>query len=410
MRTATGPRNSRTRRSRTSRRAARAGIALAALALAAGVVRLGATAALEHGDPISASQFSPGNARAAVAAARARVDAKEDASSPAVQALVRAALHRDVTVPGAIELRAIRFETSGDFARAARLFELSSAISRRSLPTRLWLIQRSVDHGDVAGALANFDVALRTSTAAPPILFPVLAGATSDPGLVRPIARLLDRPSDWRATFLSYAISEGSAAPIAAVVLSMRDRRAVRAAQADQLLIGRLVEQGQFNIAKQVSDRFGRAKSRGALVADHDFSQAAALYPFGWALTDSAEGGAARIHAGGGSALAYRAAASAQGQVATQLLMLELGAYRLATANAAPPADQSSVPFWTVTCAGTGGRQIALLPQPKAVQPAAVAFTVPNSCAAQWLALNVLPSDAPGGQSGAVRMVAVQRR
>ncbi|HYC66064.1 MAG TPA: hypothetical protein VEC14_15145, partial [Reyranellaceae bacterium] len=203
--------------------AARTAIVAAAIALSLPVLRSGAAQSLARADPVAAAELAPGDARAAVDAARARVEAGESAASPEVRRLVRTALRRDLTVPGALELRALDLELSGDRRRAGRLFELSSAISRRSLPTRLWLIQRSVDRGDVAGALDNFDLALRTSSAAPDILFPVLAGATADPGLVRPIAGVLDRPTDWRAMFLGYAISEGGAAPaIADVVLAMR--------------------------------------------------------------------------------------------------------------------------------------------------------------------------------------------
>ena len=412
MPTVTGRQTSRLRRSRASTRAARGAIALAALGLAIAVVRFGAASSLEHGDPVRASAFAPGNARAAVASARARINAGTDAASPAVRARVAAALRRDVTVPGAIELRAAQLHSAGDTARAARLFALSSAISRRSLPTRLWLIQRSVDRGDVAGALANFDLALRTSTAAPPILFPVLAGAASDPGLVEPIARLLDRPSEWRGTFLSYASGEVDAAvPLAAVVLRMRDRAAVTAGEADRVLIGHLVKQGEFATAKRIEERFGRGVPRGVLLIDPDFSRPEALYPFGWGLLDSAETGAARSRVGGRSALAFRAVAGAGGQVATQLLVLEPGAYRLATANAAAPADPSVLPFWTVTCAGNGGGRLALLRQPAALRDPAVAdFNVPGGCGAQWLAFHVLASDRHDGQSGAIRSVSVQRR
>ncbi|HUE79348.1 MAG TPA: hypothetical protein VMN38_06925 [Sphingomicrobium sp.] len=374
------------------------------------MLRTGAAASLGVSDPLRATQIAPGNARAAVAAVRARVEAGDNVASPALRSQVRAALLRDVTLPAAIELCAVQLEATGNARRASRLFELSSAISRRSLPTRLWLIQRSVDHGDVAGALANFDLALRTSSAAPEVLFPVLASAATDPQLVRPIARLLDRPSDWRAMFLSYAIHEGGeAAAMAEVVLRMRDRGAVTAAKADQMLIGQLVKQGAFAVAHRIHAAFGRAGSRAALVIDPDFDDAESRYPFGWGLTDAAQTGAARGRVGGSAALVYRAVPGAAGQVATQLLMLKPGAYRLVTASAAPPS--ADAPFWTVTCASRGGAQIALLSLPAETRVVAGAdFTVPAGCDGQWLGFNLRASDRPGGQAGAVRSVSVQRR
>ncbi len=396
-------------RSGRSKLVARSVIVLAALAMGIGVFRTGAAGSL---DPVAAAQIAPANARAAVAAARSRIDAGDDPLSPALRRQVRAALQRDVTLPTAIELRAVQYEAAGARRRAARLFELSSAISRRSLPTRLWLIQRSVDRGDVAGALANFDLALRTSSAAPPILFPVLAGAATDPQLVQPIARVLDRPSDWRAMFLSYAINQGgAAAPVAEVVLRMRDRAAVTEAQADEMLIAQLIKQGAFGTAYRIHRAFGRAVRSNASVVDPDFSDPETQYPFGWALVDGAQMGAARDRVDGRSALGYRALPGSAGQVATQLLMLGPGRHRLVTASLTPPNDPPNAPFWTVTCAGEGGAQIALLSQPDETNRAsAIEFTVPAGCAAQWLALNVRGGDVPGGQTGAVAFVFVLGR
>ena len=101
--------------------------------------------------------------------------------SALARSLVARALDRDLTQVPAIEMRALDLAVSGKESEARQLFHWSDRLSRRSLPTRLWLIQDAVDHGNVAGALRDFDIALRTTTDAQPILFPVLAKASSRP-------------------------------------------------------------------------------------------------------------------------------------------------------------------------------------------------------------------------------------
>ena len=164
---------------------------------------------------------------------------------------MRWALARDLTEVQAIEQRALDEALSGNSGRARRLFALSDRLSRRSLPTRLWLIQDAVDRGNVAGALRNFDIALRTTTDAQPILFPVLAKAAADQTLTNALARALDRPSDWRLMFVEWALTNmADVEPVANVVAHMHDDQFVRANAIDQRLMEHLVTAREFDAAK----------------------------------------------------------------------------------------------------------------------------------------------------------------
>jgi hypothetical protein len=389
----------------------RLAIVLASLVLIAAVLRVGVARWESRTDPIRAAEIAPHDARMATLAAKAAIDAGSRLNAPAVRSPTTAALARDLTIPSAIEIRALQAAAAGDQEREARLFELSNAISRRSLPTRLWRIQRFVDRGDVAGALDEFDIALRTSSAAPDILFPVLAGATTDPALTAPIAALLDRPQEWGVMFLNYAITDAGVAPaISEVVLAMRDRRAITDNQIDQILISELVSEREFEQARRVNDAF-HPRSRGRnLVQNSDFSDPASVFPFGWGLIQKGDRGAQRSIVHGRPALTYQSSPGGTGQVASQLLTLEPGGYRLVTKTAVGDSDSVSRPFWTLTCADRGGAQIVLLDQPaRSGASAATEFTVPPACTGQWLALNLRQSDSRH-RSGAIASVAVVRR
>lgn len=398
-------------RARGSRAAARAAIALGALGLSAVALLMGAANGLGRGDPAAGAALAPWDARMATAAAQALVDKGGKAETPRVRALVGAALARDATLAPALELRALQARADGDRRREARLFELSSAISRRSLPTRTWLIQRAVDHGDVAGALEDFDIALRTSANAPQLLFPALARATEDPALAAPIARVLDRPEDWRVMFLNYAITDGQAAPgVANVVMNMRDRRVITQNQIDQKLVAELVAEEAFADARRVHEVLHPAAARRGLVADPDFADPGMAFPFGWSLTERGDAGAVRAVADGRPVLAYRSLPGGSGVAATQLLTLPAGDYRLSLKTAIDASDREARPFWTLTCAQSGGGQIALVDQPaQAGGQAGADVAVPADCPAQWLALHLRESDSPD-QQGAIASVMVAKR
>jgi hypothetical protein len=373
-----------------SKAAWRAAIAVAAIVACAGVVgeqRLSSRATLES--------------------ARSLVEHGKPASDPAVQSLVHDALRHDLTQPAALELTALADENRGARSAAANLYKLSSRISRRSLATRLWLVQHSVDGGDVPATLANMDVALRTSSAAPAFVFPALARGLDDPALIGPIAQMVDRPSEWRETFLIYVADNAEPASAAALLFAARDRRTIIKDELDRRIIVRLVADGQFSLARRLDAAFARRPANAQPVADGAFGDPGARYPFGWGLTDTSELGASRESDGGHSVLAYHANTAEQGQVAAQLLTLPPGSYALTTrVNSATSA--ATPPLWTLSCAAPTRLLVTITLPDQAGQTATAPFSVPPGCDAQWLALTVRPALEP--QNGSVASVSITAR
>lgn len=384
--------------------AARCAIASAALAAAALFIpaSLATWAANDH--PRLAASIAPWNAEVAREAAAA---IPGDPRKPEIRALVAKSLRRDATQVEAIELRGLDLALSGKTAQARRLFQLSNVLSRRSLATRLWLIQDAVDRGDVAEALQNFDIALRTTTDAQPILFPVLTKASADPRLTVALARTLDRPSEWRLMFVDWALSNAAdVAPIAKVVAQMRDDRFVIGNNLDQQLINRLVSSNEFEQAKILNHRFGHPE---AAIADPNFADLKAHYPFGWGLVSNGSIGAERALGGSIPMLTYRAAPANSGQVAAQLLALEAGNYLLATGTAATATGAD--PYWSLSCGELQNKELAHIDQPmKAGGRAEIGFTVPPGCSGQWLTLRLRPAADSSPQSGAIAFVSVSAR
>ena len=336
--------------------------------------------------------------------ARGLIRQNRSPTEPEVTNLVQGALRRDLTQPAALEMRALAYERSGDRAAASRLYRLSDRISRRSLATRLWLVQDAVGRGDVRQALANMDVALRTSSAAPNFVFPALARGLEDPALVKPIAAMVDRPSDWREAFLIYASDSAEPTSAAALFLALRNARVISKDELDLKLIARLVDGGKFTLARRLDATFEPRAASGELVEDGSFDNSAARYPFGWGLAENGELGATREIEDGRAVLAYHANPAEGGQVAAQLLMLRPGSYELDLKAGRSQATQVP-PVWTLACAGQA-KTIATVPlTPGRRARQVVGFTVARDCPAQWLTLTVRPALVP--QAGSIERVTI---
>jgi len=327
-------------------------------------------------------------------------------TAPQVQDSVRKALRRDLTQPAALEMRALAFERNGDRESAARLYGLSDRIGRRSLATRLWLVQDAVQRGDVKGALANMDVALRTSSAAPTFVFPAMVHGLDDPELVEPIAALVNRPSDWREGFLIYATDNADSSSAAALLLNARTVPFIVKDELDRKLVARLVDDGKFALAWQLDAAFDPRPPGTGLVEDGSFNDPAVRYPFGWGLNDKGEIGASRETENGRPVLAYHANVAESGQVAAQVLMLKPGTYAL-DLLAGRSAPTEVPPVWTLACAGET-RILAMLAMPPGHAHAGVRFSVPPNCVAQWLVLTIRPALTP--QSGSVENLTISAR
>jgi hypothetical protein len=186
----------------------------------------------------------------------------------------------------------------------------------------------------------------------------------------------------------------------------MRDDRFVVGNSLDQQLINRLVSSEEFDQAKVLNQRFGHP---AAAVADSNFADLRAHYPFGWGLVSNGSIGAERALSGSIPMLTYRASPANSGQVAAQLLTLKEGNYILATRTAASAVGAD--PYWTLSCGELQSRELARIDQPmNAGDRAEVAFTVPPGCSGQWLTLRLRPAADSSQQSGAIAVVSVSAR
>jgi hypothetical protein len=129
--------------------------------------------------------------------------------------------------------------------------------------------------------------------------------------------------------------------------------------------------------------------------------------PFNWSLTSSNVGFAERRGGGGLNVMFH---GREDGVLASQLLLLPPGRYRLTVQGAGLGAHAESL-AWTVVCAN-GNAVIASATLPETVR-SGLPLTVGPSCPAQYLRLAGTASDMPQAADatiGAVRLMPERRR
>jgi len=149
-------------------------------------------------------------------------------------------------------------------------------------------------------------------------------------------------------------------------------------------LLDSLVRAGNYAKARAVWARLAHIPAADGLIFDPQFRDSTAPGPFNWTLASSTLGLAERQSAGRLHLLYY---GQEDGQLASQLLVLVPGRYRLAMQVSGDVANAGGL-VWTITCQGSNA-VLATLPLSDAARlRQGVAFDVPKSCTAQALQLN----------------------
>lgn len=359
-------------------------------------------------DPMQAHALAPGNGRITAQLARqmASTEAipldRERANRLALQAI-----RQDPTAVAAIATLGLNAQVRGDTAGARRLFAFAERLSRRDLPTQLWAVEDAVGRGDITGAIRHYDVALRTSSSAPNLLFPILASAIAEPSVRASLAGTLATKPNWGADFVAY-VAGNSPTPRATASLFLALRRLGIAVpeQADTKLITSLVARNEFEPAwsyyskiRPGSDRWRSRDPR--FIADFSFPS-----PFDWVPVNDAGTNASIQRSDKGGLIDLSAPASVGGPLLRQLQLLPPGNYQMKGHSMGINQSRAANPYWTLTC--PDGHELGRVVVPNSDQAGGLytgRFSVPGDCSVQTLTLVARPSDAAGGLSGQIDQV-----
>ena len=317
--------------------------------------------------------------------------------STAVFETVYAASRKAPLAPEPFLVRGVQAQLSGDSALAERAFVQAKARDARSLPARYFLADHYLRQRNAAKGLREVAALARLTPSGLGNLAPYVAQYAQNPTNREQLRVLFGREPALEDMSLAILARDPESADLV-LSLSSPTRRNSRSPWLPHLLAS-LIQDGQYSRARQVwAALSGVQLSPRELVFDPKFTRKDEPAPFNWSLTSSAIGLAERQRGGGLHVIFY---GQQEGPLATQLLVLPAGRYRMKTEAAG--AGQAESLRWSLLCATTS-QLISTVRLDRAVREG-WSFTVPPTCPAQVLEFGGLPSDSP--QQVDVRVQAV---
>ena len=371
----------------TIRGAVAVGLALLA---AAQVVRTAAVRALGETSPGSAARLWPSHPEVQLSLALTEIAtaAREGRPvSPAAFRTVASASRKAPLAPEPFLVRGVQAQLAGNLALAEKAFGEARWRDGRSLPARYFLAEHYLRQREAAKGLREIVALTRLIPRGELQLAPYVARYAHSPAN-RDQLRALFRtePSLEHSVLATLAADPRNADLI--VALSNPQRRSAKSPWLPALLES-LVADRQYSKARQIWAGVSHVRlDPRNLVFDPHFVRPDEPAPFNWTLTSSTVGLAERQRGGGLHVLYY---GQEDGPLASQLLVLPAGVYRLVT-KAAGGARADPL-RWTVVCAPTNA-PIASAPL-RSATGGGWRFRVPGDCAAQRLELAGVSSEAP---------------
>jgi hypothetical protein len=365
----------------------RALVLITAALLAATVVRNAAVKMPAQSSPVGAAGVWPTHPTAEISFAMteiARAARDRRPVPPSAFALIGDAATKDPLAPEPFLVRGVQAELAGKGALAQRAFEAAQWRDPRSLPAAYFLADRYVRAGDVERGLRQIAALARLSPNGATTAGPYIAAFAAN-SANWPVLRKVFRSNPELAGPALNALASNIATVPA--VLALTDP-STKASQAQWLaaLLNTLTEAGQYARARAIWAKASGART-DEVIHDARFTDKVAPPPFNWSLTSSAVGLAERQPGGRLHVLFY---GQEDGILATQLLLLKPGPYRLTMQLIGDPARARSL-NWSVWC------DKAPAPIDSVTLEAAAAggwrFKVPAGCAAQWLKLSGASGD-----------------
>lgn len=363
-------------------------VVLAAGLLMVQIVRNAVVASEATRNPQRAARVWSGNpaietSRAMAAIAQA---AREGRQVPASAfAAMRLASVREPLAPEPFLVRGVQAELSGDPRTAERAFQAAQWRDPRSLSAAYFLADAYLRAGDVSRGLPQVAALARLAPGGTSAVAPYLAAYARSPRNWPALRSLFQAHPEMAGPALTELAKTASSA---SAVLALADLRQ-KAGDAPWLapLLNSLTVAGDYGRAQAIWARATGVRP-GPYLYDASFSDKTSPPPFNWSLTSSAVGLAERQVGGRLHVVFY---GRDDGILATQLLLLQPGRYRLSMQLAGDAARARSL-NWSIWC------DKAAEPISSVTIDAAARgwqFTVPQSCRGQWLRLSGAAGELP---------------
>jgi hypothetical protein len=355
-----------------------------ALLLAIQVVRVAAVSALATIHPGTAAKFWADHPDVEISLGLAEIGAASHDRrkiDPNTFAMLNDAAAKSPLASEPLLVRGVRAQTAGEGEAAKRAFVAAQWRDPRSMPAAYFLATYYLQSGDVLQGLEETVVLAQLSPNGADAAAPF-------------VAAYAQAPANWPKMRALFQVQEGLEQPVLNVLA--RDPRNTDAvlAIADRdnrkpdspwlgVLLSSLVASGDYGRAREVWSSVGGGHSGAGLVFDSTFSTPKPPPPFNWALASNTVGLAERQPGNRLHAIFY---ANADGVLASQLLTLPAGTYRLQMQLAGSPVHPETL-RWSVRCDKTT-EPLDSIGIDELAARGGWNFQVPANCPAQWLELS----------------------
>jgi hypothetical protein len=361
---------------------------LAALLLAAQAVRNAAVAQFAELQPARAGKVWPGHPLAELTIGLTEIataSRQHKPVAPATFARINDAARKMPLAPEPFLVRGVQAQLDGDRSLAGEVFRAAELRDGRAIPARYFLAEHYFRTGDARSGLREVAALSRLVPNGVGSLAPYVAAYSKNSRNWPALRALFKSDPALQDATLSALSADPRNADLVLALGEVRNRPAT--AMWPDKLVASLVAAQQYGKARAVWTQIA-GLGPGDGIFDPGFTQSTAPPPFNWELTSSTVGLAERRH--GLHVIFY---GQEDGPLASQLLLLAPGAYRLAMPVTGDTGHARSL-VWTLTCANSNtavGRF--------ALEPAAAAqgwvFSVPTGCPAQKLELSGVSADMP---------------
>jgi hypothetical protein len=269
-----------------------------------------------------------------------------------------------------------------DPVKRERLLSLAHSTSRRDVTAALQLAEMNLRRGNAPPALAALNRALIVSSALDETVFPLFAGAATDPTAAQQLGSLLSKDPLWAERFIRWALANpASLGPMSVLVDDIPKSSVARQIGFGQQMVDLLTTQRRYGEAFAVQ----RAYSDKPPAISNLTS--GAFQPLDWQLIDNYDAGSRAI---GPNVLEVFANPGRQGDVAQVITRLEPGSHRLVLRLDDTVGNGAQLRFGVACVALRTERSIAERAVPLADGAAAFGFVVPASaCEFQRIVLRI---------------------
>ena len=335
----------------------------------------------------------PGHPQALIDRAMGEIGAaaaKSKGMPPAARQQMMVAARKDPLAPTPFLVDGTIAQIEGDDRRAEALFVAARLRDPRAPAARYFLADRYLRTNRIAAGLVEMAALARISEKASQPLAPALAAYARSAGAIPQLRKFFAGAPATRDKTLEILSADPANANLVLALAPPLPLHQLPPPAWQVVLVRALVTGGNYAGAEDVWRRINGITHRG-LLYDPDFRDRFTAPPFNWQLS-SGSGGVAEASGGGGLDVVYYNREEIS--LATQLLRLGPGTYRLAMRVEAPVSANGLA--WNIACDSGDHKPLLQLPLDAAHNGVVAGiFSIPaDACAVQWIQLRGRPGDA----------------